>query len=161
MIAGFFLSPGCSSNSGITRGTVLAAKEHTSSNSTQHLPAADNKASAAQRGYENMTAVRQPVRAVDAAARNSNAQPAARTVPFAKEMTQQTFASETSLQSNGATAAAAAGTAGPTTSSCARLCVGIGRASMSRTEMFRASHGVAVEMMQRVYDVPSPSIDGE
>jgi hypothetical protein len=31
---------------------------------------------------------------------------------------------------------------------------------MGRVEMFRVQHGVAVEMEQRVYAVPSPTLDG-
>ncbi|WIA32337.1 hypothetical protein OEZ86_003175 [Tetradesmus obliquus] len=31
---------------------------------------------------------------------------------------------------------------------------------MGRVEMFRVQHGVAVEMEQRVYEVPSPTLDG-
>lgn len=35
------------------------------------------------------------------------------------------------------------------------LCAGIGRACVGRAEMFRLQHGVAVELTQRLYDVPS------
>jgi hypothetical protein len=41
------------------------------------------------------------------------------------------------------------------------LCIGLGCAKMGRAEMFRVQHGVAVEMEQRVYEVPSPTLDGE
>lgn len=39
------------------------------------------------------------------------------------------------------------------------LCAGIGKACVGRVEMFRLQHGVAVELTQRVYDVPS--LNGE
>lgn len=39
------------------------------------------------------------------------------------------------------------------------LCAGIGQACIGRAEMFRLQHGVAVELTQRVYDVPS--LNGE
>lgn len=35
------------------------------------------------------------------------------------------------------------------------LCAGIGKACVGRAEMFRLQHGVAVQLTQRVYDVPS------
>jgi len=34
-----------------------------------------------------------------------------------------------------------------------RLCVGIGRVTAGRRELFRQQQGVAVEMVQRVFDV--------
>ncbi|WIA12192.1 hypothetical protein OEZ85_012263 [Tetradesmus obliquus] len=67
-------------------------------------------------------------------------------------------------------AAAAAGTDDPADSTAAAgvpvaaagslICIGLGRAKMGRVEMFRVQHGVAVEMEQRVYEVPSPTLDG-
>lgn len=39
------------------------------------------------------------------------------------------------------------------------LCAGIGQACMGRVEMFRLQHGVAVQLTQRLYDVPS--LNGE
>jgi hypothetical protein len=39
------------------------------------------------------------------------------------------------------------------------LCAGVGRACVGRADMFRLQHGVAVELTQRVYDVPS--LNGE
>lgn len=39
------------------------------------------------------------------------------------------------------------------------LCAGIGQACVGRVEMFRLQHGVAVQLTQRLYDVPS--LNGE
>lgn len=38
--------------------------------------------------------------------------------------------------------------------------LGVGRTTLGRAEMFRAQHGVAVAMQQRVYDVPPVDLSG-
>jgi hypothetical protein len=49
----------------------------------------------------------------------------------------------------------------PVTAAGGLLCIGLGRTKMGRVEMFRVQHGVAVQMEQRVYEVPSPTMDGK
>lgn len=132
-----FLVLCCSPHSGITRGTILPAQTGSGSSSSSDASAPQCTA-----------AVRQPAAA------------AVQPITTGDHLASATGAANHSAAAAAADLAAAAAASKPFAAAGGLLCIGLGRAQMGRVEIFREQHGVAVKLEQRVYDVPSPSIEG-